>query len=161
MRRGFRATWIAAAAVAAWGGGAPASAQEDDVAAALDRAYERFSQAYREGDPAAVTALYTDDAFYLAPGRDMTRGEVAGHFEWLSSFEPGTGPRIEFEIVDRGVEGDLAYDIGYYSLGRADAPEGERSRGKFVVIWKRGEDGAWRIHADGFSDVPGSAEEGS
>lgn len=148
-------------ALALWGAGAPAPAQEADVAAALDRVYERFSQAYREGDPAAVAALYTDDAFYLAPGRDMTRGDVARHFEWLSSFDPGTGPRIEFEIVDRDIEGSLAYDIGYYTLRRADAPEGERSRGKFVVIWKRGEDGAWRIHADGFSDVPQSTEEGS
>ncbi|HUF89972.1 MAG TPA: nuclear transport factor 2 family protein [Gemmatimonadota bacterium] len=161
MRRGLRAGWIVAAAMAAWGVGAPASAQEGNVGVALDRAYERFSQAYRDGDPGAVAALYADDAFYLAPGRDMTRGEVARHFEWLSSFEPGSGPRIEFEIVDRDVEGDLAYDIGYYAIGRAEAPEGERSRGKFVVIWKRGEDGSWRIHADGFSDVPGPEEEGS
>lgn len=97
MRRGFRAGWIVAAPVVVWGSGAPASAQEGDVGVALDRAYERFSQAYQDGDPAAVAALYADDAFYLAPGRDMTRGDVARHFEWLSSFEPGSGPRIEFD----------------------------------------------------------------
>jgi ketosteroid isomerase-like protein len=137
------------------GNGARATAQEAAAEAetAFEAAYEAFSAAYRAGDPAAVTALYAADAFYLAPGDEIDRGNVARHFEWLSSFEPGAGPLIEFEIVDREISGGLAYDIGYYTIRRPDAPAGSGSRGKFIVIWKRGEDGAWRIHADGFSDV--------
>ena len=108
-----------------------------------------------------VAALYADDAFHLSPGRDIVRGEVVRHFEWLSSFETGSGPRIEFEIVDRRFEGDLAYDIGYYTIRCADSAERTGSRGKFIVIWKRGEDGEWRIHADGFSEVPETTGESS
>jgi ketosteroid isomerase-like protein len=139
------------------GNGARATAQEAAAEAekAFDAAYEAFSAAYRAGDPAAVTALYGAEAFYLAPGGEIARGNVARHFEWLSSFEPGAGPLVEFEIVDREISGDLAYDIGYYTIRRADAPAGSASRGKFIVIWKRDDDGAWRIHADGFSDVRG------
>ena len=48
---------------------------------------------------AGVTALYAPDAFYLAPGDSIARGDVGRHFAWLSSFEPGQGPVIEFEIV--------------------------------------------------------------
>jgi ketosteroid isomerase-like protein len=127
----------------------PAAAAEQ----AFEEAYAEFSAAYRAGDPAAVTALYTADAFYLSPGNEIDRGNVESHFAWLSSFDPGAGPVIEFEIVDREISGGLAYDIGYYTIRQPKAEPGSGSRGKFIVIWKRGEDGVWRIHADGFSEV--------
>ena len=134
--------------------GRPALAQDPgDAERAFDEAYAAFSAGYRAGDPAAVAALYAKDAFYLAPRSEIVRGEVVQHFGFLSSFEPGEGPVIEFEIVDREVSGDLAYDIGYFTFRQADAPADSGGRGKFIVIWKRGEDGVWRIHADGYSDV--------
>lgn len=142
-------------------GSAAGQGAGEEAGQAFDRVYEAFSRAYREGDPAGVTALYAADAFYLAPGDSIARGEVGRHFAWLSSFEPGTGPVIEFEIVDRAVAGDLAYDIGYYTIRAPDAPAGSGSGGKFVVIWKRGADGEWRIHADGFSPVETDDEEGA
>ena len=120
---------------------------------AFAAAYAAFAEAYRQGDPAAVTALYAPDAFYLSPGSEIAQGEVASHFAWLSSFEPGTGPVIEFEIVDREISGDLGYDIGYYTIRQPGSEPGSGSRGKFIVIWKRAADGTWKIHADGFSEV--------
>jgi uncharacterized protein (TIGR02246 family) len=161
MSKGSFTRWTGAVVLSAAMTATPLMAQEEDVGRTLDDVYERFSEGYRRGDPAAVAALYADDAFYLAPGGDMTRGEIASHFAWLSSFDPGSGPRIEFEIVDRDVQGDLAYDIGYYRIRPADAPEAEGSRGTFIVIWKRGGDGVWRIHADGYSEAPASGKEGA
>jgi ketosteroid isomerase-like protein len=123
-------------------GAAPARGQDAGEAdAAFDRVYEEFTRAYRDGDPAGVAAVYTEDAWYLAPGDSIQRGEVVRHFEWLSSYEPGTGPVVEFEIVDRAVVGDLAYDIGYYRIRAAGAPAESASGGKFIVVWKRGADG--------------------
>jgi uncharacterized protein (TIGR02246 family) len=149
--------WIGVAVVVL--GATPARGQDTvEAGAAFDRAYEEFSRAYGDGDPAGVATLYTEDAWYLAPGDSIRRGEVVRHFEWLSSYEPGTGPVVEFEIVDRAVAGDLAYDIGYYRIRAAGAPEGSGSGGKFIVVWKRGADGTWRIHADGYSEVRGEEE---
>ena len=151
------------AALVIGGSGALAQGTGEDAERAFEEVYAAFSAAYRAGDPAAVAALYGDDAFYLAPGGEIDRGDVARHFEFLSSFEPGAGPIIEFEIVDRAISGELAYDIGYYTLRRAEGETGV-GRGKFIVIWKRGSDGVWRIHADGYSAVDDSeapAEEGT
>jgi ketosteroid isomerase-like protein len=156
MRRGGQTVGITAGALAALvfpGGVSRAQDTATEAVRAFDEAYAAFAEAYRQGDPVAVTALYSVDAFYLAPGDEIMRGEVARHFEWLSSFDAGMGPVVEFEIVDREVAGRLAYDIGYYTIRRSDAPAGSGSRGKFIVIWKQREDGAWRIHADGFSEV--------
>jgi ketosteroid isomerase-like protein len=140
-----RAVWLAALALAA---AAPAAAQ--DPAAEFDRAYARFTEAYRRADPAMVAALYADDAFYLVPGDTIARGhaEILRQFtSYLDSFrrEGRPGPEVSFQIVDRAIAGDLATDIGYYTLNG--------SRGKFIVVWKKGADGRWRIHADGYSFV--------
>ena len=141
-------------------GPAAARAQGDVEAVVFDQAYETFSRAYREADPASVTGLYAEDAFYLAPGDSIERGDVGRHFAWLSQFERGKGPVVDFEIVDRTVRGDLATDIGYYRIRRAGEPEGSGSGGKFIVIWKRDASGEWKIYADGYSEVRGSEEEG-
>ena len=107
-----------------------------------------------------VVALYAEDAFYLAPGDSIARGDVGRHFSWLSQFEAGKGPVVDFEIVDRTVRGDLATDIGYYRIRRAGEPEGSGSGGKFIVIWKRDPSGGWKIYADGYSEVRGPEGEG-
>ena len=117
-------------------GGSRLLAQEavGEAERAFEEAYAAFSAAYRAGDPAAVAALYADDAFYLAPGGEIARGDVARHFTFLSSVEPGAGPIIEFEIVDREVSGDLAYDIGYFTFRREGQSAENAPRGKFIVI---------------------------
>ena len=142
-------------------GGGRVVAQEagGEAERAFEEAYAAFSAAYRAGDPAAVAALYADDAFYLAPGEEIERGDVARHFAFLSSVEPGAGPIIAFEIVDREISGDLAYDIGYFTFRREGDPVENAPRGKFIVVWKKGDDGVWRIHADGYSDVESPAGE--
>jgi uncharacterized protein (TIGR02246 family) len=137
----------------------PAAAQDRDVDAELDAVYERFTAAYAAADPDAVAQLYAEDAFYLAPGEDVLRGRAAIRevfARFLGGFEPGQGPVIDFEILDRNVDGNLATYIGYYRIGQ---PGGEpRRAGKFVVVWKLGADGAWRIHADGYSGLSPPSE---
>lgn len=151
MKR-FRFGALVALAVLA----APADAQEnggaasDSAAAAAQFAqiYTTFAEAYRQADPAMVSALYADDAFYLAPGEPIERGRAAVDSAFAFLKEGGRpGPAISFDIVDRGVRGDLAYDIGYFRLGS------RQPNGKFIVIWKRGDDGRWRFWADGYSNV--------
>lgn len=161
-----RTTMLVLSLLMAWV--VPMSGQESaaegpaDVEPALEEAYASFTRAYRDADPDAVAALYTEDAFYLQPGSPIRKGRETirqGFARYLGRFaEAERGPSIEFEIVDRDVRGDLAYDIGYYRIrAREEAPV---QRGKFIVIWKRADDGAWRIHADGFSAAPEPPEGG-
>jgi uncharacterized protein (TIGR02246 family) len=147
--------WMVSLALAALSTSAPALAQVSDTGAELDAVYARFTAAYVAADPDSVAALYTEDAWYLSPDDDVIRGRPAireGFARFLGGFEPGAGPAIDFEILDRNVAGDLATDIGYYRMARRGGEP--RRAGKFVVVWKRGADGAWRIHADGYSGLP-------
>lgn len=127
-----------------------------ETAAALDSGYATFAEAYRTADPALVAGLYADSALYLTPGDTIVRGRpsieaiFAGFLVPYARSDSG-GPRIRFEIADRRIasSGDLATDVGYFVIN-------ERARGKFIVVWRRGADGRWRMHADGYSgvDVP-------
>lgn len=127
--------------------------------AAFDAVYAKFTEAYKRADPAMVTGLYTTDAFYLSPGRMIVRGQdsVLSAFSFLKSYKDRpSGPAIGFRILDRQVSGDLAWDIGYYVMNARGQPvtAQDHPAGKFIVLWKRGADGQWRIFADGYSDVP-------
>lgn len=137
-----------------------ASAQtstQGNVDAALTSAYAKFSDAYRRADAQAVAALYTDDAWYLSPGKNIERGHsfVLSEFQrYLGRYQAGAGPGIAFKVIDRVVSGDLAHDIGYiYMNDQAPASEKDPPSAKFAVLWQRSANGEWKILSDTYNDV--------
>lgn len=126
--------------------------------AGIDAVYQTFHEGYRTLTPETVAGLYTEDALYLSPSSDVRRGRSAIEDNFRSYFDQVRGEggalRIRFEILDRRVSGDLAYDVGYYILQRTSGDETSTHRGKFVVVARRGADGTWKFHVDGYSGVP-------
>ena len=55
--------------------------------------------------------------------------------------------------------GGLAYEVGMVTLS-AQSSNGERVpvSGKYVVVWQRGDDGAWRLHRDIWNMNPAPVE---
>lgn len=122
------------------------------IARELDAVYARFTEGYARADAGFVAALYSEDAYYLQPDADMVRGRDAIAEIFARFLDPfrrrgGPGPGIGFEIVERRIGADMAWDVGYYDIG-ANGRDG-----KFVVLWRREADGAWRIHTDAYSGV--------
>lgn len=137
---------------------APASSTDDDEAA-INAVYARFSKAYDEGDGQAVSDLYTDDALYLSGGDGaIRRGRAAIEqtFSFLDRVKArGETISISFRFADRAIEGDLAYDVGYYRTVSTPADgEPRASVGKFVTVLKKQADGSWRFQVDGYSGAP-------
>ncbi len=132
------------------------------VSAQLDSIYTVFSRAYAEADvDLLMDSVYARDGFYLPPNSPILEGQDEFREQFESFLGPiaesgDAGPRISFDIRERGIDGDLAYDIGIYTIRGPDAPaDAPGSSGKFIVIWKRDTAGAWRIHADGYSGLGG------
>lgn len=130
------------------------------VSAELDSVYAVFTRAYARADvDLLMDSVYAPDGFYLPPNAPILEGQDAFRGQFESFLGPiadrgEPGPAISFDIRDRAISGDLATDIGVYTLRRPDAAaDAPGSRGKFIVIWKRNADGRWRIHADGFSGL--------
>jgi uncharacterized protein (TIGR02246 family) len=149
-------------AVAACGGAPQASPSTTDteaVSAAMDTVYERFTRAYRLGEVDSVAVLYADAPLYLPARGDIRSGrdELRQEFGFLQRVhEQGGISHIDFESIARHASGDLAYDVGYYTL-RTETPDGTlgpASRGKFTTVWRRDARGRWRILIDSFSPAP-------
>lgn len=119
----------------------------EEVRRAIESVNEQFMNAFREGDAAAVAALYTPDAQLLPPDMQMLEGTEAIRSFWEGAMGTGlTGARLETLSVES--RADLAYEVGRFTLlTRGDGGEIAAGAGKYVVIWKRQDDG-WRLAVD-------------
>jgi uncharacterized protein (TIGR02246 family) len=124
----------------------------------IDAIYAKFSRAYRELDSQMVIDLYTENAVYMTPDSAIDRGRahIARTFEsfFTSIKQRGGKMSISFQIVERRVSNDMAYDVGIFNLA-VSGPDGKPriSKGKFVVIAvKQGKD--WKFQLDSYSDLP-------
>ncbi len=122
---------------------------------ALDDFRARFTEAFAAGDAATVAAFYTDDGKILPPNMPMINGpqEIQGFFEGARDM----GMRgIMLNAVDVEFNGDLAYEVGTYSID-IELEGGQRTTdvGKYLMVLKRQADGSWKMAADMFSsDAP-------
>ncbi len=109
-----------------------------------------FDAAINGGDIDALVALYTDDARIMPPNASMTMGLDAVRAEFGGMIDAGLKSKLT--SIQTSVSGDIAYNIGTFTLSAGDTVVDE---GKFVETWQRGADGAWRISNDIYnSDSP-------
>ncbi len=130
---------------------APPVEEEMDVAQVrglIEEANLKFGEAIRQGDAAALAALYTEDATILPPNSDMIQG-MAGIMEfWNSVIQMGVTDAALTTVDVMGADG-LAYEVGNYAM--TIQPEGQEpveDMGKYVVVWKLQADGSWKMHVD-------------
>lgn len=122
-----------------------------DMRKILEDFDEAYNEAFNRGDAAGCAAFFTEDVMLLPPDQPMIRGRKAFEETYQSRIEDNSGGTHTNELVDFGVNGDLAYQIGTYAIADSDPPE----KGKFVNILKRQSDGSWKVSVSIFnSDMP-------
>lgn len=108
----------------------------------------KWLEAFNRGDAAGVAALYTDDATVLPPNSEMIQGRQAIQSYWSDGIQMGLKD-ASFTTVNVGGGGDMAYEIGKYTIKiQAASQEAMTDSGKYVVVWKRQADGTWKLQAD-------------
>lgn len=120
---------------------AVAQTVEDEVRAAR----AAWDEAYSAGDLDRLMELYTEAAVSMAPGFPASVGREAIEAD-LGGFLAEHETQHETDIEDILVEGDLAIERAAYT--DQITPEGGETfteRGKHIVVYRRGEDGAWRV----------------
>ena len=101
-----------------------------------------------------VNVYYAPNAIVMPSNQEVVRGRdaIAAFFE---NYPPFTDLQFTSVEVDGGE--DIAYVYGTYSL-MLTLPGEEQpvpDRGKYIEIWRRQEDGSWKIELDIFnSDLP-------
>lgn len=121
---------------------------------ALAAVNARYGKAVEQRDAAAIRDLYTKDAIVLPPDQAMIRGNAGVEDFWKASFAAGV-KAASLEAIDVEQVGDVAFETGTYTM--TVAPEGKQAQtatGKYVVVWKRLSDGAWKLHRDIWNATP-------
>ena len=127
-------------------------AQTPHVAAAdtiaIAEVARAFSAAYIRGDAAAMAAAYTEDAVIFPDRVPAISGRAAIERYWTLPDKR----RITKHLLRPSkvvVHPDVAYDYGTFEVaGETDGVPWGPSFGKYVVVWKKGSDGAWRMQLD-------------
>ncbi len=108
-----------------------------------------FSRAVETGNLAEFEGFIDADARFT--GGQVLRGRAAVVDGWRVFFEAG-GPSIEWapDSVEVLESGDLAFSQGPYLMRVLD-DKGEETRatGRFFSVWRRTEEGAWKVIFDG------------
>jgi uncharacterized protein (TIGR02246 family) len=126
------------------------------VRKAIEDGDAKFGEAVRQGDGAAIAALYTEDATLLPPDSEMIKGKTGIEAFWKGGLQMGIKDAV-LTTEDVFAGGDLAYEIGRYALKiRPEGAEPVAQKGKYVVVWKRTPEGAWKLHVDIWNSVPPS-----
>jgi len=111
----------------------------------------RWLEAVSTGDAQSVVAFYAPDGAFLPPNAPLARGRAAVQAVWLSLIAaPGLRLRWTPSSIDVSRAADMAYEIGTYEMAM-DGPAGRiEDDGKYVVVWRKSDDG-WKVAADIFN----------
>lgn len=115
--------------------------------AAIAAASRAFSAAYVRNDTSALGQIYSDSALLLPPNRELRgRAAIQRYFAW--------GPRYrqiehKMESARLSITGDIAIDVGTWtSTGQRGDANPTTASERYLVVWVRESDGAWRILYD-------------
>lgn len=122
---------------------------------AIREVIAHWLDAVRRKDAAAIAGYYAPDGRLFVPNAPIAEGReaVANMWGYLLSL-PNVALSFGPTFIEAAASGDLAYEVGTYTL----AFDGEKGhvddRGKYVVVWKKQADG-WKAAADILnSDLP-------
>lgn len=128
----------------------------DADAAAIRSVGQAWANAYVAGDYSAIPDYYTEDAVILPRGRPRIEGREAlrGSLGGLAA-----GRRVNIDLTERElvVVGDYAWFISDFRVSYGNPESGEAiesEQGRSLIIFKRGDDGRWRVHRDIDSPAP-------
>jgi ketosteroid isomerase-like protein len=112
---------------------------------ATNRVFEE--EVVGKGDFAAIGRVYTDEARLLSPGVPAITG-LAGIAEFWKGAAASLGvTALKLHTLELTVLGDRAQEVGRAEIFTAGGG-GTPTEAKYVVLWKRGEDGQWKWDVD-------------
>jgi uncharacterized protein (TIGR02246 family) len=129
---------------------APFAADKADPTAvrkAIEAANAEFTKLFAKGDAAAVAKLYTEDGALFPPGQPILRGRKKIEEFWGGVIKSGVKSATLKTLEVEGL-GDTAWESGTVELTASAEGKETKQTAKYVVVWKRSPDGAWKLHRD-------------
>jgi len=122
---------------------------------AIAEASHAFSAAYVANDSMALGAVYVDTAVAYPVSRAVIgRDAIRHYFVWPEGYTQLAHAMTSEKLT---IEDGLAVDIGmWHSTGQRAGQEPSSASGRYLVVWVRTVDGAWKILYDMWHPPPRS-----
>jgi uncharacterized protein (TIGR02246 family) len=136
---------LAGTAAAAGGKGSPLDADEQAIRAAD----ATLLAAAAAKNVERIASFYAEDCAVLWPDSPPRMGRQGARDAWSEAFkEPSISVTWHTEQVVVARSGDLAYSRGYYDETYDENGRAMHAHGKFLLVWKKQSNGAWRVAVD-------------
>ncbi len=116
---------------------------------------QQFLSAWNDKDAAKAAALLADDAQFLqGDARYSGKAEVTN--KWITP-TIGSITNLKTSVVSTGSDAGIAYEAGTFSvdvLPTATEKQAGIGEGNFLLLWKKGADGNWKLSYAQLEDLP-------
>jgi ketosteroid isomerase-like protein len=124
----------------------------NSVRKAVEEGNRRLGSALERKSYGEIAALYTDDAKVLPPDASIVSGKAAIASFWQQAVTELGLLGATLSTLDLEVAGDTAFEVGVAKLKTTQGS----LQVKYVVVWRRSEDGLWLLHRDIWNSMPAS-----
>ena len=115
-----------------------------------------WAKAAASKDVEKIVSYYADDGSIYPPNAPAAAGKPAITVAWTGMVNlPGFMVSWVPSRVEVAKSGELGWSAGTYTLTTSMSGTAANDHGKYVAIWKKQQDGNWKVVADIFnSDMP-------
>lgn len=116
----------------------------------IENLNRQMEKAFNANDMAATAAFYTDDAEISGSDYVVTGRKNLDNY-WLSLKDRGRGWKLT--VIEIGGTDDYIYQLGNSDLTHISNGKETKSVTNFVLIWKKQNDGGYKIFRDYLTDI--------
>lgn len=106
----------------------------------------QMEDAFNANDMLKVAAFYGDDAEIVYDNGYTVKGRTALNGYWTSLKDKGRGWKLT--VVEIGGGGEIIFQLGQSDLKYVNRDKETRAVTNFVLLWKKGADGSYKIFRD-------------
>lgn len=136
-----------------------ASCKQTDNSKVVEDLNKEFIDAWNDKNEKKLEDMMAEDV-------DFVQGEIhySGKSEVSRKWVRETIETIDdlrLDVISSGIDDNIAYQAGTFRvdvLPEAPGEPGGEGEGNFMLLWKKGEDGAWKLSYAQLEDLPVQAK---
>jgi uncharacterized protein (TIGR02246 family) len=134
------------------------SSNSSEASGRVAEARDSWLAAFKSKDVGAAVALYASDAAFLQPSGDRIEG-IGAIRELYQKVVTTFDTDLVLKSRNLEVSSHLAYDSGEYEETLTNRATGQKQhfRGQYVMIFRLGNDGHWKIIQHAWTVAPNPA----
>lgn len=119
---------------------------------AIEKGNAQWCEAWEKGKPEMIVEIFAEDGKLLTASGKI----IKGHQQLLERYQTamaGVGKEIKnikvtVTTINVWLDGEMVYETGKYSYNYQENGKPTVEAGKYVTIWKKQKDGAWKLFMD-------------